>query len=296
MKMRTVIQVFLASPSDVTHERTVTQGVVAEINRNMARELSIMVDLLRWEDMIPGMGRPEQVILDQADIDQSDVFIGILWNRFGTPTGKADSGTEEEFQIAYESWLNHGKPHILFYFCQRPANFERDEELQQKSKVLTFRKQLSTAGIIREFQTCEDFERALRQDMTKHLLGLRMQLATGHEKDSGTPRICPQTTDAAVADDAIPSESLPERMIRIPAGELLHGPSSEKAVIEHTFSLDEVPVTNAEFHTFMEQTGFMLSRPGSGIREVVVRLREAAKNRPDHPVTIESLHNNGSSL
>jgi hypothetical protein len=44
------------------------------------------------------MGRPEQLILDQ--IGQYDLFVGIMWRRFGTPTGVAGSGTEQEFDHA----------------------------------------------------------------------------------------------------------------------------------------------------------------------------------------------------
>lgn len=36
-------------------------------------------------------------------------------------TGKEyDSGTEEEFSLAYQSWLKHKRPQILFYRCTRP--------------------------------------------------------------------------------------------------------------------------------------------------------------------------------
>lgn len=128
-RTRTVVQVFLASPSDVTEERLIVQNLVGELNRTVARELGVLLELIRWEDMVPGPGRPEQVILDQAGIEHTDLFIGILWNRFGTPTGKAPSGTEEEFEVAYEAWKARRKPHIMFYFCQPPVTFEHEEEL-----------------------------------------------------------------------------------------------------------------------------------------------------------------------
>src|ERR1017187_8021432 len=98
------VRLFLASPSDVSEERCVVEKTVGEINRSVARALGVTVDLMRWEDVVPAMGRPQQVILDQLDIEDTDLFVGVLWSRFGSPTGKARSGTEEEFTIAYRSW------------------------------------------------------------------------------------------------------------------------------------------------------------------------------------------------
>src|SRR5512132_2172722 len=37
---------------------------------------------------------------------------GIMWNRLGTPTGDAASGTVEEFDRAYRRWLTHKQPKL----------------------------------------------------------------------------------------------------------------------------------------------------------------------------------------
>lgn len=54
------------------------------------------------------------------DVGDFDVMIGIMWKHFGTPTGAAGSGTEEEFQLAYDSWRSSGRPRIMFYFSEAP--------------------------------------------------------------------------------------------------------------------------------------------------------------------------------
>lgn len=51
-----------------------------------------------------------------------DIFVGIMWRRFGTETKVAGSGTEEEFPIAYRSWEEQRKLlELVFYFCQAVA-------------------------------------------------------------------------------------------------------------------------------------------------------------------------------
>jgi hypothetical protein len=51
---------------------------------------SEVLQLLRWQDDTVGsFGRPQSLITDQ--IGDYDVLVAMMWRRFGTPTGKADS-------------------------------------------------------------------------------------------------------------------------------------------------------------------------------------------------------------
>ena len=110
----TKVRVFIASPGDVQKERDSLPAVIEELSRTTGRNLGFVIELVRWEiHCYPAMGRPQGVINEQ--IGDYDIFIGVMWKRFGTPTGKADSGTEEEFNLAYEDWKRDNKLHIAFY-------------------------------------------------------------------------------------------------------------------------------------------------------------------------------------
>ena len=96
----TQIRVFVASPGDVPDERDALDEVVDDLRHSFD---DLDVRLLRWErDTYPAMGRPQGVVNDQ--VGEFDVFVGVMWKRFGTRTGEADSGTEEEFNRAFERW------------------------------------------------------------------------------------------------------------------------------------------------------------------------------------------------
>src|SRR6266851_4502917 len=111
----TKIRIFIASPSDVQKERDSLPAIINELNHTMARHLGFVIELVRWETHChPAMGRPQGVINEQ--IGEYDIFIGVMWKRFGTPTGQADSGTEEEFDRAYQEWRRDETVYILFYF------------------------------------------------------------------------------------------------------------------------------------------------------------------------------------
>ena len=98
------LRIFAASPSDVANERAKLETVVESL-KPMADYLGLTLEVVDWRAVVPDAGRPQQVIFDQLKPTSWDIFIGILWHRFGTPSGGKDktgkdylSGTEEEFK------------------------------------------------------------------------------------------------------------------------------------------------------------------------------------------------------
>lgn len=282
-QMLSVVNVFLASPSDVADERNVVAEIVAELNQSIAQDLGMMLSLVRWENFVPSIEiNPQQVVNDQADIHESDIFVGILWNRFGTKTETADSGTEEEYEIAYSSWKKSRKPRIMFYFCERPSNFQSEKELLQKAKVIRFKNKLSQRGLIREYSGIDRFAVALRQDLTKHLIQL------GRIAVHGDCDINMNSNNKYAGGNKNNHNSKPPTpgMIKITSGEFMFGRSNEVLTIDYEYYIDEAPVTNKEFVKFMVETGFMLRRPGLYMISIAEELKRASKTKPDHPVTM----------
>lgn len=135
--------IFVASTAEVKDFRDVLDAVAADLNHTLGRERRLLIDLVRWETHArPAAGRPQAVINRQ--IGSYDLFVGILWKRFGTPSGLANSGTEEEFRIAWDLFQRGAIADILFYFCEQPWWPGSEEELDQFRQVLRFRRELAT--------------------------------------------------------------------------------------------------------------------------------------------------------
>ena len=116
------IKCFIASPGDTAEERQACENVFEEINHGLGRSLGFRIVPLRWEkDVYPSVGEYGQQVINQQLEDDYDLFIGIMKNRFGTPTPQAGSGTEEEFNIAYERFQNGEVGNIFFYFGIFPS-------------------------------------------------------------------------------------------------------------------------------------------------------------------------------
>ncbi len=98
-KTHTVLEVFIASPSDVSPEREVLTNVVSEFNVTWGDKHHVRLDIIKWETHSrPAFGKDAQDIINRQVGDVYDIFLGIMWGKFGTATTRAESGTEEEFQ------------------------------------------------------------------------------------------------------------------------------------------------------------------------------------------------------
>lgn len=170
---RTVLTVFIASPEDLQKERREAKEVVDELNGTVGENLGWHIDLLGWEDTLPKYGRPQEII--NQDVDSCDLFIGLLWKRWGEPTGKYSSGFEEEFHRATNRREETDSPEIWLFFKEIKPD-ALDDPGEQLQRVLAFRKAQQESKILfyKEFIDSGDWSRQLRKYLTQYLFGLAM--------------------------------------------------------------------------------------------------------------------------
>lgn len=165
----TNIKIFIASPNDVSQERAFLFDVASELNRSVCPTKGIRLEVVGWERVIPDIGKHPQKIIDEQ-VGPYDIFVGIMWKRFGKSTLGAGSGTEHEFNLAFKNRKKFGTPRIMFYFKQKPYSPKSPEETDQWSKVLRFKKKLEKIGLIKEYETPNDFKDLVREHLSKMIL------------------------------------------------------------------------------------------------------------------------------
>lgn len=204
----TPLRIFLATPSDVAAERRRVHAVVEELNAHngLAEQNGFTLRLLGWEDASAGMGRAQGVLLEQMPPQQWDIFIGALWTRFGTPSGGRDaatgrpydSGTEEEFRAAHNAWLKTKRPHIFFYRRTTAPRSLEDIKLDQYQKVKAFFAEFGHdgehPGLFTAYKNLTEFERRVRQDLTRKLLEL-----AASARAADLPATAPKPASSAAA-------------------------------------------------------------------------------------------------
>lgn len=171
-----LLRVFLASPGDVSAERDSVEKIIIETNRTIGEANGVRVEVTRWEtDTRAAWGRDGQAIINQLIEKRAhDAFVVLFWNRFGTPTPRAKSGTLEEFKGALKQRLRAKRggarpPEIMLYFNDAPATFTTKKELEQRQAVLDFRGSIKD-GLYVSYKGKAAFARKFREDYSKWLL------------------------------------------------------------------------------------------------------------------------------
>lgn len=188
------VRVFVASPGDVQAERDELAKVVNELNLTIsaiAPEKGIILELVKYEThAFPGLGEDAQDVINRQALDY-DIFVGIMWKRFGTPTKRAGSGTAEEFQHAYERWAKDNSLPVLFYFRQTPLMPKTKDEVEQLVKVVAFRDEMSQCGLVWEYENGEAFPNVIRPHLILVLSKMFSRAASPAEAAESAARSSP---------------------------------------------------------------------------------------------------------
>ena len=140
MAQRQILTIFVGSPGDVQAERKTLRAVIERINTHVARHVGLHLELRGWEDTLPGYSRPQELIND--DVRRCDLFIGILWKRWGSPTGEFSSGFEEEFRLA-EQLVDSGEAKDIWLFFRTISAEARQDPGPQLKSVLRFKEEIT---------------------------------------------------------------------------------------------------------------------------------------------------------
>ncbi|VVS91425.1 DUF4062 domain-containing protein [Desulfoluna spongiiphila] len=169
MRQSVVLEVLIASPSDVFEERDAIENTVEKWNSLHAKNEDVILRTVRWEkDSFSQMGDSPQELLNQQIVDNSDIIIGVFWTKFGSPTRKFDSGTEEELIRS----INSKKP-VSIYFSNKKIEPEQTitPEFQKNyQKVISFKKKISMQGIYGTFSDIDDLEDQVFKGLHKNVL------------------------------------------------------------------------------------------------------------------------------
>ena len=144
------IQIVLAYANDSRDLVLIVDKLIVKLNRVFDGLLTC--DLKKWDDVPPQAGIVERTVLRDLRIDEADIFIGVFRYTYGNPTGmkRRDgndymSGLEQECEIAFESYKNHGYPEVLLfkseeaiprdYIANAADNLEKIDKFFKKCKT-----------------------------------------------------------------------------------------------------------------------------------------------------------------
>lgn len=189
----TAYDLLISCPGDVIQFVYVIRECVDSFNRTIGKVNNAEIVARHWStDSYPQSGDKAQELLNKQFVRDCDAVVALFWTKFGTPTDKYGSGTEEE----REEMLSSDKQ-VFMYFLDAPVN-PSTIDMEQYKKVEAFKKKYENRGI---YLVVKD-ENTLRQQFTNHLAMHFLPLVAG-EKTQFEKNISPilKIKDAELMDD-----------------------------------------------------------------------------------------------
>jgi len=150
----------ISCPSDIAEIVDTIKLEINEFNDNYGKENNIEINPVYWQDNVyPQSGDRAQNIINKQIVDESDAIIAIFWTRFGSPTDKYLSGTEEEI----EKMIENGKQ-VFLYFCNKDANVSL-VDFEQYKKITIFKEKYKAKGIYFDFKSNEELKKLIHNHL-----------------------------------------------------------------------------------------------------------------------------------
>ena len=224
-----VLNVLIASPSDVQAERDAVESAILEWNASHFPQTGLILRPVRWEtSFYPASGGRPQGLLNPQIVEDAHFVIGIFGSRLGMPTGKAESGTLEEIEQFLAT-----RRHVALYFSNAPV--ARSADRTQLDALEAYQRKRQKDSLYATFGSVEE----LRRQVVAHLPRIVASIQKGFESEPSreeppggpiTPTRTPRRRKAVVRPMGIEEigELSPKEMellwnaAKDPDGELLH--------------------------------------------------------------------------
>lgn len=159
----TILNIMIASPSDVAEERQLVRDAIYEWNAIHSKQFGVMLNPVGWETHVaPEMGGRPQEIINKRILEDSDILLGIFWTRLGTETGEYVSGTVEEISrhIASQKLTS-------IYICDRPILPSKITDQYQKLQVQI--REWMPNGVLEFYNDLLTFKQKIKDHLSLHI-------------------------------------------------------------------------------------------------------------------------------
>lgn len=159
-----VYDLLISCPGDVEDFIDDIENAVDRFNRLFGGIHHTRVDTKYWKrDSYPQMGDKPQNILNRQFVNDCDMVVAVFWTKFGTPTDRYGSGTEEEIEDMISS-----KKQVFLYFLDkpyRPSAYSSDYE-----NVVKFKEKCRQRGVYQEVSDEKELSEKFYDHLTQYFL------------------------------------------------------------------------------------------------------------------------------
>jgi hypothetical protein len=173
-----LVKLAFCGPSDVSKETEIGKAIVTEWNLQHGETRGFWLKHQHWStDSHPDLSEKAQAVINRQMVDESDIIVAIFWSRFGTATGLASSGTEEEIRRG----IQLGRKVMVYFSELEPLPPSADNG--QIERLWAFRRELQSKGLCWKFSSRDQFKR----EFARHLSLTLNEFQSSHSKPNPAP-------------------------------------------------------------------------------------------------------------
>ncbi|UJS27810.1 hypothetical protein L2Z53_00170 [Macrococcoides canis] len=150
--VNTHYKMLLSCPSDLNKFYQLIKLRMETINKILISAYSSYIEVVHWtEDTYPASGDSPQNIINSQLVKESDFLVSMFWTKFGSPTEKYNSGTEQEIFEAIAE-----KKQVFLYFSNEPIPPNKIDS-KEFEKINNFRESISDKAYYNTFNSENEF-------------------------------------------------------------------------------------------------------------------------------------------
>ena len=163
-----LLRLFISCPGDCHSYKKAVLELIKESDLVHGTKQRVRIEGYTFENMLPEFDSDgAQAVINQNNFGHVDIFLGLMWTRFGAPTAGFGSGTEEEYVRAIEWHKVNQKPaYVLFGFSDEkcsPSTIDPD----QLKKVVEFRRNIGKTQLYSTWKTKTELKTRFRNHLNK---------------------------------------------------------------------------------------------------------------------------------
>lgn len=156
-----ILDVVIASPSDVLEERNCIELAIQSWNATNSRKEGVYLQPRRWEvDTYSTYSSSPQDAINSQIIDDADILLATFWTRVGTPSKSYASGTLEEI----DRFISTNK-HVGLYFCEKSIPYKYDRS--QIDKLEEYRIKIEKQFYYKTYENTDELANIIKHDLTQ---------------------------------------------------------------------------------------------------------------------------------
>jgi len=160
----TEFNLLLSCPNDLSQFKEEVSDCVECFNNLYGSASNVVVSVKHWKNAsYPDSSKSTQEGINEQVVDHCSFGVALFGSRFGTPTQRYGSGTEEEISLL----LGQGKQVFIYFLVGDGYQPDQASDPEQVAKVLAFKKNLKA---YRDVKNKEEFHRYFFIDLTAYML------------------------------------------------------------------------------------------------------------------------------